>query len=106
MVDELLTVIAVCSAIAGAIGSDLEEYWFNPGKFDRVKFARAVCLSIILSFGLVNIEMLTDAVMRIGYAGLVLMYVPIGYGIDKGRRDKVDRSQVLPDLIPEELDEK
>lgn len=99
MVDELLTLVAVLSATSGAIGSDLEEYWFNKGTFDRVKLARAILLSVVLSFGLVHVEVLTDTVMQIGYVGLILMYVPLGYGLDKGRRDKVDRSETA-DIPP------
>ena len=93
MVDEILTAIAVGSAMAGAMGSDFEEYWFNCGTFDKVKFARSILISIMGAFGLVHVQTLFNQYVEVGMIGMIMMYTLLGYGLDKARREKTDRSE-------------
>lgn len=88
MVNELLAIVAILAAEFGAIASTVKGYWDTPDTTPPVRFSAKKLLSALLSsgffaFGIVNLSGLPDQLTQLGWVGLIIANLILGFGIDK-----------------------
>lgn len=85
MVNELIVAIAVGAASLGAIASTLQGYWATAEgvKYSFKKLFGALIGSVFVSFGVVNLIQIPEQFAAVGYFGLFIAHLILGYGIDK-----------------------
>ena len=83
MVSELLSLIAVASAGIGAVFATLQGYWAQEGGYSIKKLLSALISSAFVSFGLVNLSGVQEQYTAIGYMGVIIGGLLLGYGTDR-----------------------
>lgn len=85
MTVEIVTLVAVISAAAGASASTVQGYLATAKDkaYSVRKLFGALIGATFVSFGLINLVQLPEQVAAVGYVGLVVMNLILGYGIDK-----------------------
>jgi len=84
MINETLTIIAVVSASIGALASTFQGFKSAQGQsYSLKKLVSALISSVFFAVGIVNITGLSEQVNQVGYVGVVLMNLMVGYGIDQ-----------------------
>ena len=82
MVNELIAIAAVGSAVLGAVASTIKGYWASDKGFSVKKLFSALLSSGFTAFGLVNLLTVGDTLGSVGWTGLIVANLLIGYGID------------------------
>lgn len=90
MVSEIIGIIAIVAASAGAVLSTLKGYFGNKEDYAKGKLASSLIIAILGSYALINFGLLADQVSGLGAVGLFVTYVLLGFGVDQGlsRLDK------------------
>jgi len=80
---ETLALMAIASAVIGAIASTIQGYWNSEDGYSLKKLASAILTSGFFAFGIVNLTGLDSQVSQLGLVGLLVSNLLLGYGIDK-----------------------
>ncbi len=80
---ELLAIIAISAAVFGATASTIQGYWNSDKGYSVKKLASALLTSGFFAFGIVNLSQLPDQLSALGYTGLIITNLILGYGIDQ-----------------------
>lgn len=83
MVQELLPIVAIMAAVFGAIASTIQGYWRQDKPYSGKKLTSAILSSAFFAFGIVNLSSLTDALTTLGWVGVIVTNLILGYGIDQ-----------------------
>lgn len=84
---EILAIVAVSAAGTGAVVSTIKGYWKYDKPYSPKKLFSALISSAFTSFSLVNLVQLPDQLSTIGWTGLIISQLLLGYGIDQGLSD-------------------
>jgi len=80
---ELIAIIAISSAVSGAIASTIQGYWNSDSGYSLKKLSSAILTSAFFAFGIVNLTGLESQVSNLGMTGIVIANLLLGYGINK-----------------------
>lgn len=80
---ETLALVAICSAVFGAVASTIQGYWNSDKGYSVKKLFSALLTSAFFAFGLVNLSQVNDQLATLGWVGLIVTNLILGYGIDK-----------------------
>ena len=80
---ETLALVAIASAVIGAIASTIQGYWKSEDGYSVKKLASAVLSSGFFAFGIVKLTGLDAQVSQLGIVGLIATNLLLGYGIDR-----------------------
>ncbi|MFM7795579.1 MAG: hypothetical protein ACKO7N_02335 [Candidatus Nitrosotenuis sp.] len=80
---ETLAIMAIVSAVIGAIASTVQGYWNSEGGYSLKKLSSAVLTSAFFAFGIVNLTGIDSQASQLGIVGLLVSNLLLGYGIDK-----------------------
>lgn len=81
---EILAIVAISAAATGAVVSTVQGYWKHDKPYSPKRLLSALISSVFVGFGLVNIVGLPEQLSTLGWTGLVLGQLLLGYGIDQG----------------------
>ena len=84
--NEIIALIAIVAAATGAIFSTAKGYWNSPDeeKYKKGRLASSLIIATMGSFALVNFNIISDQLTGLGYVGLVITYLLLGFGTDTG----------------------
>ena len=87
---EIIALVAILSAVTGAILSTISGWWNSEGNYHKGKLASSLIIAVMGSFALVNFSILQDQLNNVGLVGLISSYLLVGFGIDQAT-SKLDR---------------
>lgn len=80
---ESIVLLAVVSAVVGAIASTIQGYWRADSGYSLKKLASAIISSGFTAFGIVNLVQIPEQIATLGVVGLTVSNLLLGYGIDQ-----------------------
>ena len=80
---ESIALLAVVSALVGAVASTIQGYWKADTGYSLKKLASAIISSGFAAFGIVNLVNIPEQIALVGVVGLVMANLLLGYGIDQ-----------------------
>jgi len=87
---ENIILLAVVSAVVGAMASTVQGYWKAESGYSIKKLASAIISSGFTAFGVVNLVEIPNQVETVGVVGLVIANLLLGFGIDQAHA-KLDK---------------
>jgi len=84
---ELVSLCVVAAAAAGAIISTIRGRVHSGQNYSVKKSISALITSVFTAFGIVNLVGAPEQLSQVGWVGLVLANLLLGYGVDQGISD-------------------
>lgn len=81
---ETIALVAVISALSGSILSTVKGFSQSGEKFKLGRLISSLIIGVFGSFTLINFGVVSSQLDTLGFVGLIITYLLLGFGADQG----------------------